>query len=174
MSRLGIGCLLAAGVAWLGSEARGQEQEVLRLKPFTVNDPFFRQPAFSLLVPAGWEAEGQVHWRLHPALPATVSVTARKPRGVERVQFYANIPFADGVRETAAEAASIGGPQAVQFAVSQFPEGSTYIGNEVRRFVGGPVDYVTKVLLPRQRPDIREFRVLSSEDMKKWADSSEC
>ena len=45
MSRLGIGCLLAAGVAWLGSEARGQEQEVLRLKPFTVNDPFFRQPA---------------------------------------------------------------------------------------------------------------------------------
>jgi len=93
---------------------------------------------------------------------------------VERVQFYANIPFADGVRETAAEAATIGGPQAVQFAVSQFPEGATYIGNEVRRFVGGPVNYVTKVLLPRQRPDIKEFRVLGSEDMKKWADSSEC
>ena len=143
------------------------------LKTLVIKDSQDNQPAFSLLIPADWKGEGKVIWRWHTTLPATGTMTAWNPNGVEAIRSYANIPFVDGVRESAAQNAAVGGQQAMKFQASLFPEGSYYgMGNEVRVFAGKPVDYLTKILLPRQRPEIKGYRIITVQEMPKWAQSS--
>ena len=120
------------------------ESDNLVLKTPVVKDSSLNnQPAFSLLIPADWQGEGRIIWRWHIALPATGTMKAWNPNGGEAVRSYANIPFVDGIRESAAQNAAVAGPQAMQFAASRFPEGGNYMGNEVRRFAGRPAEYLT-------------------------------
>jgi hypothetical protein len=155
------------------AQEKNIENENLVLKTLVVKDSFLNnQPAFSLLIPADWQGEGTIIWRWHTILPATGTMRAWNPNGLEAVRFYAQIPFVDGIRESAAQNAAVAGPQAMQFAASGFPEGGKYMGNEVRRFAGRPVDYLTQILLPRQRPDIKGYKIIAAQDMPKWAQSS--
>jgi hypothetical protein len=155
------------------ADEKKQDGDNLVLKTLVVKDSFMNnQPAFSLLIPADWQGEGKIIWRWHTVLPASGTMKAWNPNGVEAVRFYAQILFVDGIRESAAQNAAIAGPQAMQFAAAGFPEGGNYMGNEVRRFAGRPVDYLTKILLPRQRPDVKGYKIIAVEDMPKWAQSS--
>jgi hypothetical protein len=175
---LATGVILAGmgarpALAQSGAEEKKMDGDNLILQTLVVKDSFLNnQPAFSLLIPADWQGEGKIIWRWHPILPATLTMKASNPAGVEAVRFYGNIPFVDGMREMAAQTAAIAGPQAMQFAAAGFPEGGNYMGNEVRRLAGRPVDYLTKILLPRQRPDIKGHKVIAVQDMPKWAQSS--
>ncbi|HEV3257294.1 MAG TPA: hypothetical protein VG013_10475 [Gemmataceae bacterium] len=125
---------------------------MLRLKPLIVRDPAFQQEAFRLLIPADWRGTGRVDWRFHPQYPAALSVRAENPAGAEAVYSYPLIPFVAGVWH--------------------LPEGGYYLGNEVRPYPGGITAYVQSYLLPRLRPEMRNYRVLDTRDMPKWAGAS--
>lgn len=169
---LTIGVILAGlGTGPVPAQEKKMASDNLVLKTLVVKDN--NQPAFSLLIPADWKGEGEIIWRWHTTLPATATMKAWNPNGVEAVRSYANIPFVDGIRESAAQNAAVAGPQAMQYQASLFPEGGYYgMGNEVRRFAGRPVDYLTRILLPRQRPDIKNYKIVAEQDMPKWAQSS--
>ena len=171
MARTNMPFWVLGGMLLLQAES-AQAQETIHLKTFTVEDTTLRQPALTVLVPSDWKAAGRIHWRLHAIMPATGSLEAVGPNGVDGVRFYANIPFVDGVREAAARNAQIAGPDAMRAAAAAFPEGAAYLGNEVRRHAGSPEDYVTRILLPRQRPDVKEYKVVATENMPQWAKSS--
>ncbi|HWY87889.1 MAG TPA: hypothetical protein VNX28_14250, partial [Gemmataceae bacterium] len=178
LTGLGTGSVLAQGQT-NGQPSVGKSQdnkidsENLLLKTLVVKDSHLNnQQAFSLLIPSDWKGEGGIIWRWHAFLPATGTMKAWNPNGVEAVRFYGNIPFVDGIRESAAQNAAIAGPQAMQFAASRFPEGGNYAGNEVRRIAGKPADYLTQILLPRQRPDIKGYKIIAVQDMPKWAQPS--
>lgn len=159
------GTILLAGV----DSAFAQPANSIRLKTLVVQDTRLGLPAFRVLIPADWQGQGKVIWRAHAVLPTTSMMTAWNPKGSEAVRVYPNIPFVEGVREASANIAAIAGPHAMQFVNNSFPEGSHYLGNEVRRFVGGPKEYVTQILLPRMRPEIKGYRVTGMEEMPRWA-----
>jgi hypothetical protein len=112
--------LLTGGLALsVGSAAPGRAGEAvpaggrtMHLKPLIVNDPFVSREAFRVLVPADWQASGQVVWRPHAQYPASGAFTAQAPDSAAAVWGYPMIPFVTGV--------------------FGFPEGSSYVGNEVR------------------------------------------
>ena len=59
--------------------------DVLRFKMFRIMDrpDMIGGEAVSMLIPAGWEGEGAVVWRLHPTMPAGAQVRFRNPAGPE-------------------------------------------------------------------------------------------
>ncbi|HZU35888.1 MAG TPA: hypothetical protein VFA18_08270, partial [Gemmataceae bacterium] len=143
---------LAGPIQADGQPAHSGEAGMLHFKPLIVNDPFVEQEAFRLLVPADWRASGKVEWRFHPQYPAAGWVVASNPAGVEAVHTYPMIPFVAGVWH--------------------LPAGGHYLGNEVRPNPGDITGYVRYYLLPRFRPDVRSYRVVSTEPMPEWANAS--
>lgn len=127
---------------------------MLHLRPLVVKDTglFLGQEAFRLLVPADWRASGHVDWRIHLQYPAGLRVTAYNPAGLEAVYSYPQIPFVAGV--------------------IHLPQGAHYLGNEVRPHPGDVTNYVRFYLLPRYRPEVRSYRVVTAKPLPDWAKSS--
>lgn len=125
---------------------------MVRFQPLVVNDRLLGQEAFRVLIPADWRGEGGVFWRFHPQYPAGLAVRAYNPTGLEAIHSYPMLPFVDGIRH--------------------LRQGQFYLGNEFRPYPGDIAGYVRLYLLPRFRPDVRDYRIVAVEGMTEWAKTS--
>jgi hypothetical protein len=141
------GVLKASGL----SAAERRAPQTVRFKTFTVVDDMLKLPAVQMLVPADWEAQAKVLWRFHPQYPTTITARIYNPKGREELNILPDVPYADGVF---------------------FPEGSNYLGNEVRRLIADPAQYVTQIAVPRFRPQLLKAAVVGSEELPKLAEAA--
>ena len=137
----------------------------VRMVRVAVPDLLCKTTASTVLIPADWKLEGGVIWRQNVAYPTAVHGRIFNPKGVEQIAYYPSLLFADGVRESAAQNAQIAGPDAMRAAAAGFPEGSSYMGNEVRRINADPVAVLKEYALPRYRRDLANARVVEAVDM---------
>jgi len=110
--------------------------------------------AFSLLVPAGWEVEGGVQWRLdNPAFPAYGAVRVRNPKGTEEFEVFPNLPFF-----------WTNNPM----VMTTNPPGTKYFGNVVRPPVGAE-QALRQIVLPAFRGGVGEVRVVDAKAVPELA-----
>ena len=130
--------------------------DVLRFKTFRVMDrpDMIGGEAMSLLIPAAWEGEGSVAWRLHPTMPAGALIRVRNPNGPEAFESWPAQPY------------SWGG----MLAMTGFPEGSNYLGNEVRPPPANAFEYLERYVLPQVRAGI-QLRVADRAEMPELANA---
>ena len=130
--------------------------DVLRFKTFRVLDrpDMIGGEAVSMLIPADWTGEGAVVWRLHPTMPAGINVRFHNPQGPEAFEAWPAQPY------------SWGG----MLAMTGFPEGSLYLGNEVRPPVANAFDYIERYVLPRVRANV-PLRVVTRTEMPELANA---
>ncbi|MFH0879014.1 MAG: hypothetical protein V2A34_04830 [Lentisphaerota bacterium] len=147
------GCLTILSCAQADSKA-AKAGAVLRFKRHAVMDrpDMIGGEAVSMLIPSGWEAEGGVAWRLHPTMPAGLAVRIFNPKGLEVFETFPAQPY------------SWGG----MLAMTGFPEGSNYMGNEVRPPPVNAFEYLEQILIPRARPGVR-FRVVDRKELPELA-----
>ena len=153
---------LAAGLLFSTSCSRAESGrqaaggEVLRFKTFRVMDrpDMIGGEAVSMLIPAEWTGEGMVVWRLHPTMPAGINVRFRNPDGAEAFEAWPAQPY------------SWGG----MLAMTGFPEGSNYLGNEVRPPVANAFDYIERFMLPRVRAGVSP-RVVARTELPELANA---
>lgn len=120
--------------------------------------------AVRLLVPADWQVRAAVAWRNDPIYPAYVSGSVFNPGGLEAYVTYPFLRFVDGMRESAAQIGAIAGPDAAAYMARSYPEGSFYLGAEVRRRVERPMDYLKQFVIPRFRPDLASATLISDDE----------
>lgn len=104
--------------------------------------------AFSMLIPADWKFEGGLLWRPHPAMPATGNWQVKSPNGIDELTGFPTLPFSW-------QPNTIGG--------AIFPIGSKYFGNEVQPTPTSVSDCVKKYIIPRFRPNIGNYKIISSK-----------
>jgi hypothetical protein len=150
---------MAVGLVWGAGNGSGpkasclfaaerQTPRTVRFKEFTVFDDQLRLPAVQMLAPAEWEGQGKVIWKSHPQYPVTISVRIYNPKGREELNILPDLQYADGVF---------------------FPEGSNYLGNEVRRLIAEPSQYVKQIVVPRFRPQLLKASVAGVEPLPRLA-----
>ncbi|QOV90145.1 hypothetical protein [Humisphaera borealis] len=132
----------------------------VRMTRVNVPDLLCKQTASTVLIPSDWKLEGGIIWRQNVAYPTAVHGRIFNPKGTEQMGFYPSLLFNDGVRESAANNARIAGPEAMAAAAAGFPEGSMYMGNEVRRLNADPVAVLKEFALPRYRKDLAQARII--------------
>lgn len=139
-----------------GSDPASPPADVLRFKTFRVVDrpDMIGGEAMSLLIPATWEGEGSVFWRLHPTMPAGALIRVRNPAGPEAFEAWPAQPY------------SWGG----MLAMTGFPEGSNYLGNEVRPPPANAFEYLERYVLPQVRAGL-SFRMVARAEMPELADA---
>ena len=139
-----------------GADPASLPADVLRFKTFRVVDrpDMIGGEAMSLLIPATWEGEGSVFWRLHPTMPAGALIRVYNPGGREAFEAWPAQPY------------SWGG----MLAMTGFPEGSNYLGNEVRPPPANAFEYLERYVLPQVRAGI-QFRVVARAEMPELADA---
>ena len=137
-----------------GADPASLPADVLRFKTFRVMDrpDMIGGEALSLLIPATWEGEGSVFWRLHPTMPAGALIRLRNPAGLEAFEAWPAQPY------------SWGG----MLAMTGFPEGSNYLGNEVRPPAANAFDYVERFVLPQVRAGL-SYRVVARAELPELA-----
>jgi hypothetical protein len=148
--------------------ALSKRQGTVRFTRAVIRDTDLGMDALSLLIPMGWSCEGKVIWRTHPEKPASIPVLISNPKGTEQMAVYPILIFEDGVRENAAAIAAVAGPGAVASAQEHYPEGGSYMYNEVRRVVADPVQFLQQFMIPRFRPDLAEAKIVAVADAP-WA-----
>jgi hypothetical protein len=132
----------------------GSVPHQLRFKTLHVRDQLMQQEAFTVLIPAGWQARGGVVWRNVAGHPATAVLTLASPDGCLQLESLPEMPFVDGVRENQMAAARMAGPAAVNTMARVNAEGRLYYGNEIRRQVQSPAVFVREFVLPRCRKGV--------------------
>ena len=125
----------------------------MRLKRFIVKDPQLGVEAFRFLMPADWKVDGGVIWRANPSRPATVSIRIYNPRGPEEIGAVPDIPCV-----WAATLPALG-----------FPQGSFYLGNEVRPPVGDALAALRTLVLPRYSAHLPGARIIAQEPLPEMA-----
>lgn len=118
----------------------------IRFRPYTcVDEEGLGIPAFTMLVPAGWQVEGGVRWRTdNPAFPAFASLRVFNPERLQELEVFPNLPmfWTDN-----------------QGVLGMFPIGASYFGNTVHP----PLDAAAalrRLVLPAFRGDVAGLRVL--------------
>jgi hypothetical protein len=126
------------------------KSNALRLRRYSImDDPaMIGGEASSLLVPADWQADGGVAWRMHPSLPIYTVVRVANSNRTEVLEAFPSIPFVW-----------------VEGGIPMFPKGANYMGNEVGPPIEDPVGYVQQVVLPRFRPNLKTPMVVSTEEL---------
>ncbi len=155
---LSVGVFLCAAAMSCTRAGSGEAPagNVLRFKTFHVTDrpDMIGGEALSLLIPAAWEGEGAVAWRLHPTMPAGAVIRVRNPAGLEAFEAWPAQPY------------SWGG----MLAMTGFPEGSNYLGNEVRPPPATVFDYLERHVLPQVRAGVR-YQVAARVELPELADA---
>lgn len=130
---------------------------VLRFRKVSIKDQpnMIGGEAFSFLAPVGWQVEGGLVWRTHPTMPASVGMRVRNPSGLEQFENFPTVGF------------SWGG----YLAVSGFPQGSLYLGNEVQPPVRDAIAYLKERQIPRVRGNVRA-RIVQTEPLPKLAEAA--
>jgi hypothetical protein len=109
--------------------------------------------AFTFLAPVGWKVEGGIVWRVHPVIPAAVSLRVTSPGGVEQLEAFPTLGYTYG---------GMAGPGGL------FPVGSFYYGNEVQPPVADALKYLESRHLPRVRGKAGA-RVVQRQELPKLA-----
>jgi hypothetical protein len=137
--------------------AKGTGEQGIRFKTYKyVDAQGIGSEAFSLLIPAGWQFDGGLRWRLdNPAIPVEASFRVRNLRGAEEFQVFPNLPFFWTNN---------------QMVYSMFPIGSRYFGNEVRPPVSA-LDALKQIILPRFRNNFAGLRIVKQERLGDLAES---
>ena len=134
----------------IGSNA---QTSPIRLKPFVVHDPQLGIEAFRFLMPVDWKVEGGVIWRANPTRPATVSIRLYNPAGVEEIGAVPDI-------------ACVWAPTLPAFG---FPQGSFYLGSEVRPPMADATEALRHLILPRYSSKIGPAKVVQQEALPDMA-----
>lgn len=135
-------CALLAPIPLL---AQGQ---TLRLRAVSVNDPMVNNiEAFRMLVPADWQVQGGVVWRIEMANLASVIMRVFAPNGSAMLETYPNIPFTWD-----------------QNGIFGFSPGSIYLGQIVHAPIWDAAAYVQQIILPQFRRGINA-RVVARQEL---------
>src|SRR5262249_48009112 len=105
---------------------------------------------FTILSPLDWPTEGAVLWRFNPvncAAPATFTFHAMAPGGLDEL-WVLPLPTFSWSRN----------------GIPFFPEGSFYLGNEVRPPVEA-TQYIRAYLLPRSRRTLQGARITATQNL---------
>lgn len=150
------GCLCSSSCSRAESGHASSSANILRFKTFRVMDrpDMIGGEAVSLLIPAGWKGEGSVAWRLHPTMPAGAQIRIYNPAGREAFEAWPAQPYTWGG----------------MLAMTGFPEGSTYLGNEVRPPAANAFDYIERYVIPRVRAGLT-VRVVDRAEMPELAEA---
>ena len=106
--------------------------------------------AFRMLIPAGWEFEGGVHWLLNnPGMPAVVACRAFNPHGAEAFEIFPNISCYWTNN---------------QMVTMMFPIGSLYFGNEVRPPLPA-LQALQQLVVPRYRGQMPGLQIVQQEHL---------
>lgn len=138
--------------------AAASDAKILRFKKVSIPDlaQVIGGEALSFLAPAGWQLEGGLVWRLHPTMPAAVSLRLRNPAGLEQLECFPTVAFSWG---------GYLGPG------TMFPPGANYLGNEVQPPVRDAIAYLIGRQLPRARGGVHA-RVVRQESLPELADAA--
>lgn len=123
----------------------------LLLRRAQVLDPMTNVDAATLLAPDGWKCGIQVLWRPNPFDPATISGCVSDPTTPAALWVYPRLSFMDP-----------GKPAAM-------PNGSSYMGSEVRARFSTPSEFVLHYLVPRYRTDIVDPQTVFETDLPELA-----
>ena len=124
---------------------------VARFRPYTcVDEEGLGIPAFTMLVPVGWQVEGGVRWRTdNPAFPAFASLRVANPERLQELEVFPNLPlfWTDN-------------PTTLQL----FPIGTKYFGNTVHPPLGA-AEALRRLVLPAFRGGAVGLEVLGGADV---------
>jgi hypothetical protein len=148
---------LAASLGGAPAPAPKGPAAVMRFKKISIQDQpnMIGGEAFTFLAPVDWQVEGGLVWRAHPTMPASVALRVRNPRGPEQVESFPTVAF------------SWGG----YLAMTGFPRGSNYLGNEVQPPVRDAIAYLKERHLPRVRGNL-QARLVSETALPKLAEAA--
>lgn len=129
----------------------GFSAEVLRFKRIRINDrsDMIGGEAFSFLAPVNWQKDGGIVWRLHPAMPAAVSLRVFDPKSMDQIETFPTVAFSWG---------GYLGPGTI------FPPGANYLGNEVQPPTGHAIQYLKERHLPRMRGG-KQCRIVAEQEL---------
>ena len=106
---------------------------MIKLKTYHYTDnQVFGCEAFSILIPEGWSFSGGLVWRWHPTMPGAFNFSVRSSSGTEELRILPSMPYCWNSNP---------------MSMFTFPEGSNYMGNEVRRPVSGYLQYIKDYIL---------------------------
>lgn len=115
-----------------------------------IDQEVFGREAFSLLMPSSWGFSGGIWWRQHPTMPAAANFTLSSPDGCDELKILPSLPYTD-----------------IRTGIMAFslPQGSNYMGNEVRKTPQGFVQYLRDYYLPRYMPGKRIVDIKNSPEL---------
>jgi hypothetical protein len=134
-------------------DSPSQTRGGIRLRPYVVQDSQLGVEAFRLLIPADWKVDGGVVWRANPTRPASVSMRIYNPSGPEEIGAVPDIPCV----------------WAVTLPSFGFPQGSFYLGNEVRPPVADAIEALRSLILPRYSSQFPGAKVVKQELLPEMA-----
>ena len=113
--------------------------------------------AFQMIVPADWEFSGGITWHLeNPGAPAVANFSVKAPTGEAELELLPAQPFF-----------STQDPMALSF----FPVGSRYYGNEVRKWPPlGPLETLKQIVIPKFRSDVKDLQIIEQKELPEVAD----
>jgi hypothetical protein len=117
----------------------------VQLNQYSLPDPYLGCTAWTFVAPAGWQIEGGVGWTGHMSPAYYTTLTVGDPSGTEQFTLFPTFIF----------------------STTPMPMGAGGM-NEVRP-VADPLTCVREVILPRCRPEIRDWRVLGTERLPQVA-----
>ena len=125
--------------------------QTMRFKAFScVDAQGIGCEAFRLLIPAGWEFNGGVHWLLNnPGMPAVIAFQVRDPESERAFEVFPNISFY-----------WTNNPMLPM----TFPIGSLYFGNEMRPPAGAQ-QVLREIVVPRHRGRMQGLRIIHEESL---------
>lgn len=125
-------------VALAQTQASRSAPGVVRFRKIGVQDQaeMIGGEAFTFLAPVDWQVDGGIVWRVHPVMPAAVSMRVHNPKGLEQLECFPTVAFSWG---------GYLGPG------TMFPQGAIYLGNEVQPPVRDAIAYLKERHLPRTR-----------------------
>ena len=143
--------VVIAGICLTGHCVRADS---LRLHTYTVRD---RQmggiPAFKVLAPEGWTLRGGLTWNINLANLVTADV-AIEARDHSAGFFIHPSPM------------FISGP--IEY---RWPQGQLYLGMIVMPIPNNPSAFLQQLVIPSQRPQARDIRLVAQKDLPAWAES---
>ncbi len=126
----------------------------MRFKPFVCTDAGTGLEAFRMVIPAGWEFRGGVHWLSdNPGMPAVVAFQISPPGGVELFEVLPNQSFY-----------WTNNPMTSMM----FPIGSRYFGNEVRPPMPAQ-QALRELVIPRFRGQATNLQLVKLENAPELA-----
>jgi hypothetical protein len=126
----------------------------LRLQPFVVADQQMGgTPAFRILAPADWKLHGGLFWNANLANLVTADLSITAPDNSAGFYVHPSPMFISGQIEY------------------QWPRGKLYLGMIVMPIPSSPVEFLQQIVLPRQRAQARDLRLLEHEELPAWAGS---